>query len=67
MESEKISNDNNHQNNILNDNLQNIKSNDILSKIYDNIKKKKSLEIVKCNRQVQKRLKLSIKDYKKYH
>ena len=46
--------------------LLNIKSNYFLERIYDNIFKKKSLEIVKYNKKIQKRLKLSIKDYKEY-
>ena len=46
--------------------LKNIKSNYILSKIYDNIQKRKYLEIVKYNKKIQNRLNLSIKDYKEY-
>jgi len=40
--------------------IENIKIRYILSQIYDNISKKKKLEIVKYN----KRLNLSVKDYK---
>ena len=46
--------------------IENIKSKYILSKIYDNIPKKKKLEIVKYNKKIQNRLNLSIKDYKEY-
>jgi len=46
--------------------LQNIKSNYFLERIYDNILKKKSLEIVKYNKRMQNRISLSIKDYKEY-
>ena len=46
--------------------LENIKSRYILSKIYDNMTKKKKLEIVKYNKKVQNRLNLDIKDYKEY-
>ena len=44
--------------------LQKIKSNYFLERIYDNILKKKSLEIVKYNKKIQNRINLSIKDYK---
>ena len=44
--------------------LQNIKSNYFLERIYDNILKKKSLDIVKYNKRLQNRINLSIKDYK---
>ena len=46
--------------------LENIKSRYILSKIYNNMTKKKKLEIVKYNKKVQNRLDLGIKDYKEY-
>ena len=46
--------------------LQNIKSNYFLERIYDNILKKKSLEIVKYNKKMQNRINLSIKAYKEY-
>ena len=46
--------------------IENIKSRYILSKIYDNMTKKKKLEIVKCNKRIQNRLNLSVKDYKEY-
>ena len=44
--------------------LENIKSRYILSKIYDNMTKKKKLQIVKYNKRIQNRLNLDIKDYK---
>ena len=46
--------------------LQNIKSNYFLERLYDNILKKKSLDIVKYNKRMQNRINLSIKDYKEY-
>ena len=46
--------------------LENIKSNFILKKIYDNIKKDKPLKIMKYNKKLQKRLNLSIESYKEY-
>ena len=65
MEYNSISNNENR--NFLINNLKKIKSNYILSKIYYNISKKKSLEIIKYNNKVQNRLNLSIKDYKNYY
>ena len=44
----------------------NINSKYILSKIYDNMTKKKKLEIVKYNKRIQNRLNLDVKDYKEY-
>ena len=46
--------------------IENIKSRYILSKIYDNMTKKKKLEIVKYNKKIQNRLNLSLNDYKEY-
>ena len=46
--------------------IDNINSKYILSKIYNNMTKKKKLEIVKYNKKVQNRLDLGIKDYKEY-
>ena len=43
-----------------------IKSRYILSKIYDNMTKKKKLEIVKYNKRIQNRINLSVKNYKEY-
>ena len=47
-------------------NLKCIKSSYIFKNIYDILNKKESLEIVKYNKNMQKRLNLNIKDYKKY-
>ena len=41
-----------------------IKSDYFLQKLYDNMTKKKKLEIVKYNKRIQNRLNLSTKDYK---
>ena len=46
--------------------IDNINSKYILSKIYNNMTKKKKLQIVKYNKKVQNRLNLGIKDYKEY-
>ena len=43
-----------------------IKSDYFLQKLYDNITKKKKLEIVKYNKRIQNRLNLGVKDYKEY-
>ena len=57
------SKDKNEKSNLI---LQNIKSNYFLLNIYDIILKKKSLEIVKYNKKIQKRMNLSIKDFQEY-
>ena len=54
------------RNNTLKNELENIKSKYILLKIYDNIIKKKKLEIIKYNKKMQKRLNFSFEDYKEY-
>ena len=46
--------------------LKKIKSNYFLERIFNNILKKNSLEIVKYNKNIQNRINLSIKDYKDY-
>ena len=68
MGAEEISKDENYEGDVssVSNILSGIKSNYILSKIYKNISKKKSLEIVKYNKKVQNRLKLSIQSYKEY-
>ena len=43
-----------------------IKSDYFLQKLYDNMTKKKKLEIVKYNKKIQNRINLSIKNYKEY-
>ena len=54
------------KNNILNGQLKNVKSDYILSKIFYNIIKRKSLEIFKYNKKLQNRMKLGFKDYKEF-
>ena len=63
-----VSKENNKENESAKSNpiIENIKSRYILSKIYDNMTKKKKLEIVKYNKKVQNRLDLGVKDYKEY-
>ena len=43
-----------------------IKSDYFLQKLYDNMTKKKKLEIVKYNKRIQNRINLNIKNYKEY-
>jgi len=64
--SNNASKENNKENESAKTNLiiENIKSRYILSKIYDNIPKRKNLEIVKYNKKIQNRLNLNIKNYK---
>ena len=66
--STKVSKENNKENKSAkpNPNIENIKSRYILSKIYNNMTKKKKLIIVKYNKKIQNRLNLSTKDYKEY-
>ena len=63
-----VSKENNKENESAKPNpiIDNIKSRYILSKIYNNITKKKKLEIIKYNKKIQNRLNLNIKDYKEY-
>ena len=44
-----------------------IKSDYFLQKLYDNMPKKKKLEIVKYNKRIQNRINLSVNDYKEYY
>ena len=62
----KASKENNKENESAKPNpiIDNIKSRYILSKIYDNMTKKKKLQIVKYNKRIQNRLNLDVKDYK---
>ena len=46
--------------------FENLTSDYFLTKIIDFIKKNKSLEIIKYNKQLQKRLNININDYKEY-
>ena len=45
---------------------ENIKADYFLLKVFDNLEKKKTLEIVKNNKNIKKRINLSIHDYKEY-
>ena len=47
-------------------NFDNLKSDFFLIKLFDIIKKNKSLQIMKYNKKLQKRLNISINDYKEY-
>ena len=46
--------------------LDDIRSKYILKKIFENIQKKKSLNIIKYNKNIQERLEIGIDDYEKY-
>ena len=63
-----VSKENNKENESAKPNpiIENIKSRYILSKIYNNMAKKKKLEIVKYNKRIQNRINLSVKNYKEY-
>ena len=63
-----VSKENNKENESAKPNpiIENIKNRYILSKIYNNMTKKKKLEIVKYNKKIQNRINLSVKDYKEY-
>ena len=50
----------------LNPIIDNLKSDYFLQKLYDNIRKKKKLEIVKYNKRIHNRLNLCTKEYKEY-
>ena len=64
----KTSKENNKENESAKPNpiIENIKSRYILSKIYDNMTKRKSLEIIRYNKSIQKRIKININHYKAY-
>ena len=47
-------------------NLDNIKSQYILKKIFENINTKKLLELVKYNKKIKNRLDISLNNYKEY-
>ena len=49
-----------------NHNLRNIKNKLMLMKIFNNLSRKKKLEIIKQNKKVQNRLNIGIKDFKEY-
>ena len=46
--------------------FKNLKSKYILQKVFYNLLKKKSLDIIKYNNNIKKRINISIKDYKEY-
>ena len=51
-------------NNVIKPNLEKIRSKCILSKIFDYLKKTKSLKIIKYNKKVQGRLNITISNFK---
>ena len=65
--SNELSNEKTDSNKIESKNIfENVKSNYILKKLFYNLLKKKSLDIIKYNKNIQKRINISIKDYKEY-
>ena len=46
--------------------LNDLKSDYFIQKIFDYINKKKSLEIIRCNKNIQKRMNININNYKEY-
>ena len=46
--------------------FKNIKNDYILMKVFNNLQKKNSLEIIKCNKKIKERLNININDYKEY-
>ena len=46
--------------------LKNIKNDYFLMKVFNNLKKKNSLEMVKYNKKIKERLNININDYKEY-
>ena len=48
------------------DKFENLKSDYFLIKLFDNLCKKKKLEIIKYNKNIQKRININLKDYKEY-
>ena len=65
MDSKSITKDNKHK---LNSEIyfENLKSDYFLQKVFENIKRNKSLTIIKYNKKMQNRLNINIKDYKEY-
>ena len=63
-----VSKENNKENESAKSNpiTEKIKSDYFLQKLYDNMTKKKKLEIVKYNKKIQNRINLSVKNYKEY-
>ena len=68
MDYQKISNNTNNETNILKseDKFANIKSNYFLRLLFNILEKKKSLEIIKYNKNIKRRLNINIRDYKEY-
>ena len=48
------------------DKFENLKGNFFLIKIFENLSRRKSLEILKYNKNLQQRIKLTIRDYQNY-
>ena len=46
--------------------LENVKSDYFIQKIFDYFKRLKVLQIIQCNKKIQKRLNININDYKYY-
>ena len=65
MDSKSISKENKDELNSKNY-FKNLKSDYFLRKVFEYIKRNKSLAITKCNKKMQNRLNINIKDYKEY-
>ena len=48
------------------DKFNNIKTDYFLQKIFNNLEKKRTLNMVKCNKNIIKRINININDYKEY-
>ena len=48
------------------DKYDNLKNDYFLQKVFNNLEKKKSLDFIKYNKSIKKRLNINIKDYKEY-
>ena len=46
--------------------FKNLKNDYFLQKVFNNLEKKKSLDFIKYNKSIKKRLNINIKDYKEY-
>ena len=65
--SNKLSNEKKESNKIESkDIFKNLKNDYFLQKLFYNLLKKKSLNIIKYNKKIKERIKISIKDYKEY-
>ena len=47
-------------------NFEKMRSNYCLKKLFSNLQRKKSLDIVKYNKNIKNRMSISVKDYKEY-